>query len=157
MPPPKPATLLFLLLLFSAAPFTAPAIDYHRVNLRDISFKPSHDHYHRHIHNISNPSRNRTANKHELSLTLLHHDAVSGRSYASHRDRVADLLSRDSARAESITRRLSPEYYRVDDFESEVVSGLDEGSGEYFVRVGVGSPPKDQYLVVDSGSDVIWV
>nr|CAD1821105.1 unnamed protein product [Ananas comosus var. bracteatus] len=158
MPPPKPTTLLFLLLhLFSTAPFTAPAIDYHRVNLRDIAFEPSH-HYHHHIHNISNPSRNATANKHELSLTLLHRDAVSGRSYASHRDRVADLLSRDSARAASITRRLSPAYYyHVDDFGSEVVSGLDEGSGEYFVRVGVGSPPKDQYLVVDSGSDVIWV
>ncbi|KAF5738161.1 protein ASPARTIC PROTEASE IN GUARD CELL 2-like [Tripterygium wilfordii] len=31
--------------------------------------------------------------------------------------------------------------YQVEDFRSEVVSGMEEGSGEY-VRIGVGSPPR---------------
>lgn len=38
-----------------------------------------------------------------------------------------------------------------------MVSGTEQGSGEYFVRIGVGSPPKNQYVVIDSGSDIIWV
>lgn len=35
--------------------------------------------------------------------------------------------------------------------------GMEEGSGEYFVRIGVGSPPRSQYMVIDSGSDIVWV
>ncbi|CAN0908990.1 Protein ASPARTIC PROTEASE IN GUARD CELL 2 [Linum grandiflorum] len=31
---------------------------------------------------------------------------------------------------------------------------MEQGSGEYFVRIGVGSPPTSQYMVVDSGSDI---
>uniref|UniRef100_A0A0V0HXF5 Peptidase A1 domain-containing protein n=1 Tax=Solanum chacoense TaxID=4108 RepID=A0A0V0HXF5_SOLCH len=34
---------------------------------------------------------------------------------------------------------------------------MDQGSGEYFVRIGVGSPAKNQYMVLDSGSDIVWV
>lgn len=34
---------------------------------------------------------------------------------------------------------------------------MEEGSGEYFVRIGVGSPPRSQYMVIDSGSDIVWV
>ncbi|MBA0751587.1 hypothetical protein Gogos_000502, partial [Gossypium gossypioides] len=45
----------------------------------------------------------------------------------------------------------------VNDFGSDVVSGMDQGSGEYFVRIGVGSPPRSQYMVIDSGSDIVWV
>lgn len=90
------------------------------------------------------------------SLALLHRDAISGATYPSRRHAVLGLVARDNARAEYLVRRLSSRYLPTD-FGSEVVSGLDEGSGEYFVRVGVGSPPMEQYLVVDSGSDVIWV
>nr|CAD1821073.1 unnamed protein product [Ananas comosus var. bracteatus] len=129
MPPPKPTTLLFLLLhLFSAAPFTAPAIDYHRVNLRDIA--------------SPNSPPPRRGLRPQLRLAP--------------RPRRGPLEPRLGPRRIHYAPPIA-EYYHVDDFGSEVVSGLDEGSGEYFVRVGVGSPPKDQYLVVDSGSDVIWV
>ncbi|CAM8938861.1 unnamed protein product [Rhodiola kirilowii] len=34
---------------------------------------------------------------------------------------------------------------------------MEQGSGEYFVRIGVGSPPRNQYMVIDSGSDIVWV
>jgi len=90
------------------------------------------------------------------SLALVHRDAITGTTYPSRRHAVVDRVARDNARAEYLVRRLSPTYLPTD-LGSEVVSGLDEGSGEYFVRVGVGSPPTEQYLVVDSGSDVIWV
>ncbi|KAL5215142.1 hypothetical protein ABZP36_004294 [Zizania latifolia] len=89
-------------------------------------------------------------------LALLHRDVISGTTYPSRRHAVLGLVARDNARAEYLGRRLSSRYL-PDDLGEEVVSGLDEGSGEYFVRVGVGSPPTEQYLVVDSGSDVIWV
>lgn len=90
------------------------------------------------------------------SFALVRRDAVTGATYPSRRHAVLDLVARDNARAEYLAGRLSPTY-QTTDLGSEVVSGLDEGSGEYFVRVGIGSPPTEQYLVVDSGSDVIWV
>ncbi|KAJ1273472.1 hypothetical protein BS78_06G283500 [Paspalum vaginatum] len=90
------------------------------------------------------------------SFALVRRDAVTGATYPSRRHAVLDLVARDNARAEYLASRLSPTYQPAD-LGSEVVSGLDEGSGEYFVRVGIGSPPTEQYLVVDSGSDVIWV
>ncbi|KAL6181075.1 hypothetical protein ACLB2K_047732 [Fragaria x ananassa] len=34
-------------------------------------------------------------------------------------------------------------------FSSSIVSGLSQGSGEYFTRIGVGSPPKYLYMVLD--------
>ncbi|GJN01322.1 hypothetical protein PR202_ga18581 [Eleusine coracana subsp. coracana] len=93
------------------------------------------------------------------SLALLHRDVVTGVKHPSRRHAVLDLVARDKARAEYLARRLSlslPEE-EAEDLGSEVVSGLNDGSGEYYVRVGVGSPPTEQYLVIDSGSDVIWV
>ncbi|WVZ72175.1 hypothetical protein U9M48_020677 [Paspalum notatum var. saurae] len=41
--------------------------------------------------------------------------------------------------------------------QGPVVSGVGQGSGEYFSRVGVGSPARELYLVLDTGSDVTWV
>ncbi|KAL3743644.1 hypothetical protein ACJRO7_018849 [Eucalyptus globulus] len=42
-------------------------------------------------------------------------------------------------------------------FSSSVVSGLAQGSGEYFTRLGVGTPPRYVYMVLDTGSDVVWI
>jgi len=39
-----------------------------------------------------------------------------------------------------------------DSTEYAVVSGLAQGSGEYFTWVGVGTPP-----MLDTGSDVVWL
>jgi hypothetical protein len=36
-------------------------------------------------------------------------------------------------------------------------SGLAQGSGEYFASVGVGTPPTPALLVLDTGSDVVWL
>ncbi|XP_043717852.1 protein ASPARTIC PROTEASE IN GUARD CELL 2 [Telopea speciosissima] len=96
-------------------------------------------------------------------LELVHRDVLlSSSNFSDHRRRLEERLKRDAVRVASLTRRLSAAHgggasYEVEDFGSDVVSGMDQGSGEYFVRIGVGSPPTDQYMVIDSGSDIVWV
>ncbi|EXB96367.1 Aspartic proteinase nepenthesin-2 [Morus notabilis] len=84
-----------------------------------------------------------------------------------HRRIFNERMKRDAHRVASLVRRLAnssnnsrisgSDKYEVEDFGSEVVSGMDQGSGEYFVRIGVGSPARSQYMVIDSGSDIVWV
>ncbi|KAK3161207.1 hypothetical protein QOZ80_1BG0073870 [Eleusine coracana subsp. coracana] len=38
-----------------------------------------------------------------------------------------------------------------------VVSGLAQGSGEYFTKIGVGTPATPSLMVLDTGSDVVWM
>ncbi|XP_024381708.1 aspartyl protease family protein 2 [Physcomitrium patens] len=42
-------------------------------------------------------------------------------------------------------------------FQSPVVSGSTLGSGQYFVDFFLGTPPQKFSLIVDSGSDLLWV
>ncbi|KAM7508563.1 hypothetical protein LguiA_019016 [Lonicera macranthoides] len=51
----------------------------------------------------------------------------------------------------------TPTAIKTTNFSSSVVSGLAQGSGEYFTRFGIGTPPKYIYMVIDTGSDVIWI
>ncbi|XP_072970320.1 protein ASPARTIC PROTEASE IN GUARD CELL 2 [Typha angustifolia] len=144
----------FFFFFLSTSPFLSSSLDFHHVNLHDLSFKSSHhpkDHHHQNHTHVD-----KLHTEDNLSVNLFHRDSLSNHAYRSHGHRIASLLARDAARAAAVTRRLSPSY-KVEDFGSEVVSGLTAGSGEYFVRVGVGTPPEDQFMVVDSGSDVIWV
>ncbi|XP_058090254.1 protein ASPARTIC PROTEASE IN GUARD CELL 2-like [Magnolia sinica] len=94
-------------------------------------------------------------------LKLVHRDVITARNFSGHRHRLDDRIARDVKRVEGLTQRLTGGAggvrYGVSDFGSEVVSGMEEGSGEYFVRIGVGSPPRPQYMVIDSGSDIVWV
>ncbi|XP_022761687.1 aspartic proteinase-like protein 2 isoform X2 [Durio zibethinus] len=36
-------------------------------------------------------------------------------------------------------------------------SGRPDGLGLYYAKIGIGTPPKDYYLQVDTGSDLMWV
>nr|XP_009385987.1 PREDICTED: protein ASPARTIC PROTEASE IN GUARD CELL 2 [Musa acuminata subsp. malaccensis] len=141
-------TSFFVLQLLFLPPFAALALDFHVVKPHDLAFGARH-----------RPAKLAPLGHghNRLSLSLFHRDALPGRNFSGHRHRLDRLLERDSRRVVTLTRRLSTARYHVDDFGSEVVSGLEEGSGEYFVRVGVGVPPRDQYLVVDSGSDIVWI
>ncbi|URE17787.1 Eukaryotic aspartyl protease, partial [Musa troglodytarum] len=141
-------TSFFVLQLLFLAPFAALALDFHVVKPHELAFGARH-----------RPAKlaPRDHGHNRLSLSLFHRDAIPGRNFSGHRHRLDRLLERDSRRVATLTRRLSAARYHVDDFGSEVVSGLEEGSGEYFVRVGVGVPPREQYLVVDSGSDIVWI
>ncbi|KAG1355189.1 protein ASPARTIC PROTEASE IN GUARD CELL 2-like [Cocos nucifera] len=140
-----------LLLLLADMALATPTIDFQYLNVHELLIQTSNPHHlsKTHVHE---------ANK--WALNLVHRDSISGRNYSSHHHRFQELMNRDARRVAGLTRRLAASIgpaYSLEDFGSEVVSGLEEGSGEYFVRVGVGSPPREQYMVIDSGSDVTWV
>ncbi|KAK8564110.1 hypothetical protein V6N13_005675 [Hibiscus sabdariffa] len=100
-------------------------------------------------------------------LKLVHRDRLSLNNTAifrNHSHRFHARMQRDVKRVASLLLRISGGGFHdgvaadgVNDFGSDVVSGMDQGSGEYFVRIGVGSPPRNQYMVIDSGSDIVWV
>ena len=94
-------------------------------------------------------------------LKLVHRDKVSFSNKLHNHSHVFHArMHRDVKRVASLIHRLSSgsaAKYEVEDFGSDVVSGMNQGSGEYFVRIGLGSPPRSQYMVIDSGSDIVWV
>ncbi|GMG98930.1 hypothetical protein Nepgr_000770 [Nepenthes gracilis] len=105
-----------------------------------------------------------------LKLKLIHRDKLStGSNFSDHSRRFSLRISRDVKRVAALVRSLSSggasnpgggvglNNYEAEAFGSEVISGMDQGSGEFFVRIGVGSPPRSQYMVIDSGSDIVWV
>ncbi|KAK8493339.1 hypothetical protein V6N13_046723 [Hibiscus sabdariffa] len=106
-------------------------------------------------------------NQGKWKLKLVHRDKLSSNAAATFKDyehRFHARMQRDVKRVASLLRRISAggdqdggAAYEANAFGSDVVSGMDQGSGEYFVRIGVGSPPKSQYMVIDSGSDIVWV
>lgn len=80
-------------------------------------------------------------------------------------------LARDSARVNFINSKLDFQLsnltrsdlkpvqtdIRPEDLQSPVTSGISQGSGEYFARLGVGTPAKQYYMVLDTGSDINWI
>ncbi|WMV11585.1 hypothetical protein MTR67_004970 [Solanum verrucosum] len=94
-----------------------------------------------------------------LSLQLHHVDLVSPSSFNATPHALFKLrLQRDAYRAKAISDLAAGKPHAGGrDFSSSVVSGLSQGSGEYFTRIGVGTPPKYVYMVLDTGSDVVWI
>ncbi|OIW16770.1 hypothetical protein TanjilG_05504 [Lupinus angustifolius] len=100
-----------------------------------------------------------------LSLDLHHIDALSFNKTPLHLFNLR--LQRDAARVISFSSILSKATsqnktkptgsFTGSGFSSSVTSGLSQGSGEYFTRLGVGTPPKYIYMVLDTGSDVVWL
>ncbi|KAH6797236.1 Eukaryotic aspartyl protease family protein [Perilla frutescens var. hirtella] len=67
-------------------------------------------------------------------------------------------LARDQAHVRSLLSRLSFSLSKhSNQLESPVISGLKQQSGEYFVRIGIGTPAAEFYMVMDTGSDVSWL
>ncbi|KAM7484868.1 hypothetical protein LguiA_000877 [Lonicera macranthoides] len=114
-------------------------------------------------HDIASINHSNPTNK--WKLNLVHRDKISSTHFSNQSYRLQSRIKRDVKRVASLIRRLAGAAtsvgagasYEVEDFGSEVVSGMNQGSGEYFVRIGVGSPPRSQYMVIDSGSDIVWV
>ncbi|KAF8705052.1 hypothetical protein HU200_031310 [Digitaria exilis] len=113
-----------------------------------------------------------------LTLRLHSRDFIPGEQgrHESYRSLVLSRLRRDTARAAAVSARaalaaaglLSHQDLRPADtspvfaasaaaIQGPVVSGVGQGSGEYFSRVGVGSPARELYMVLDTGSDVTWL
>lgn len=111
------------------------------------------------------------SSRNTLSFELHSRFSVRGASEKSYRSLTLSRLGRDSARVKAIQTRLdlvSLGIRKVDltpleaeveteKLEGPVISGTSQGSGEYFSRVGVGKPPMQAYMVLDTGSDVNWV
>ncbi|KAL6128558.1 hypothetical protein ACLB2K_071913 [Fragaria x ananassa] len=138
--------LFFFTLLLS---LSSAALDHQTLLLSPLPSAPS----------LSQPESFSQPDSHPSSLSLpLHHlDALSSDQTPSQLFRLR--LRRDSLRFDSLT---SLAYNRTrpgpsSGFSSSIVSGLSQGSGEYFTRIGVGSPPKYLYMVLDTGSDVVWL
>ncbi|KAF7840606.1 aspartyl protease family protein 2 [Senna tora] len=96
-----------------------------------------------------------------LSLPLHHIDAIS---FNKTPDQLFNLrLQRDASRAKALTSMAAKAAARNrtrargSGFSSSVISGLAQGSGEYFTRFGVGTPARYVYMVLDTGSDVVWL
>lgn len=95
---------------------------------------------HKHAHNDYN----------SLTLARLERDSV----------RVKSLQTRLDLAINGITRSdLNPVYTELgaEELEVPVISGTSQGSGEYFSRLGIGHPPSQVYMVLDTGSDVNWI
>ncbi|BAT98696.1 hypothetical protein VIGAN_10001600 [Vigna angularis var. angularis] len=93
-------------------------------------------------------------------VQILHRDKISTAPAKDHTTRFNQRMKRDVKRVSSIVNSNSHAYTEAAEeasFGSDVVSGTEEGSGEYFVRIGIGSPATYQYMVIDSGSDIVWV
>ncbi|CAL5400873.1 unnamed protein product [Camellia sinensis] len=90
-----------------------------------------------------------------LSVQLHHRDSLS---FNATPERLFHLrLQRDAARAKTLSSAVYGNTTAGRDFSSSIISGLAQGSGEYFTRLGIGTPPKYSYMVLDTGSDVIWI
>ncbi|CAJ1933026.1 unnamed protein product [Sphenostylis stenocarpa] len=99
-------------------------------------------------------------------LQLFHRDKINTGPHKDHTARFNQRIKRDVKRVTSLLhlrRQNNSNTYSYTEaaeeasFGSDVVSGTEEGSGEYFVRIGIGSPATYQYMVIDSGSDIVWV
>ncbi|KAE8666078.1 Protein ASPARTIC PROTEASE IN GUARD CELL 1 [Hibiscus syriacus] len=108
-----------------------------------------------------------------LSIHIHPRASVHKSSHLDYKSLTLSRLERDSARVTSLATRLdlavngfSKSDLRpldkgselgAEDLESPIVSGSNQGSGEYFSRVGIGTPASQVYMVLDTGSDVNWV
>ncbi|KAF5730377.1 protein ASPARTIC PROTEASE IN GUARD CELL 1 [Tripterygium wilfordii] len=111
------------------------------------------------------------SNSSSLSLTLHSRDIIYKTHAEDYKSLVLTRLERDSARVDSLNTKLNLALNTInkhdlkpveveiqpEDLSTPVVSGSSQGSGEYFTRVGVGSPAKNFYMVLDTGSDVNWL
>ncbi|KAD1807298.1 hypothetical protein E3N88_42261 [Mikania micrantha] len=79
-------------------------------------------------------------------------------------------LARDSLRVDSLTTNVDLAITGISkskmntnfvltpaDLSTPVTSGITQGSGEYFAKVGLGTPANYYYMVIDTGSDINWL
>ncbi|MFS8019852.1 putative nepenthesin [Helianthus anomalus] len=92
----------------------------------------------------------------------IHHD----QHHHDHESLTLARLARDSHRVTSLSAKLnfaisgtnkSNSVYKVEDLTTPVTSGFSQGIGEYFARVGLGTPVQTYHMVIDTGSDITWL
>ncbi|KAL3501675.1 hypothetical protein ACH5RR_036124 [Cinchona calisaya] len=99
------------------------------------------------------------------SLSFELHSRVGFRQVADivdYKSLTLARLERNSARVKSLQTRVHMAVHRTQldadkVLRGPVTSGTSQGVGEYFTRVGIGSPPRRVFLALDTGSDVTWL
>ncbi|CAL0315314.1 unnamed protein product [Lupinus luteus] len=105
-----------------------------------------------------------------FSLELHSRASIQNPSHNDYKSLTLSRLARDSVRVKSLQTRLDISLKRIsqtgsqqqnsfifNEIQGPIVSGTSQGSGEYFLRVGIGNPPSQSYMVLDTGSDVSWI
>ncbi|KAK4344966.1 hypothetical protein RND71_035142 [Anisodus tanguticus] len=112
---------------------------------------------------FANELQQEYSDENTLSIKLHHVDLLSPSSFNTTPHALFKLrLKRDAVRAKSLSLLATAAANAnanatVKDFSSSVISGVSQGSGEYFTRIGIGTPPKYAYLILDTGSDIVWI
>ncbi|XP_058100453.1 aspartyl protease family protein 2 [Magnolia sinica] len=155
----------FLCLTFLSGGFSKP-LDFQTLVLTPLSKPPTPnlDLPWSHSEASTLTTATETTPQNTLHLRLEHVDSLASNSTP---DQLFHLrLQRDALRVKALTTLAEQPHHRgsarnttahVKDFSSSVISGLPQGSGEYFTRLGVGTPPKYSYMVLDTGSDIVWL
>ncbi|WCJ22426.1 Eukaryotic aspartyl protease family protein [Euphorbia peplus] len=148
----KPRNTLLSILFLSVTLIISVTADYQTLILNPLPSHPS----------LSWEEDTTTGEDEELSphstfsVQLHHIDALSSNRTPSELFKLR--LDRDAARVTGISSLSTAAAAPVRaGFSSSVISGLAQGSGEYFTRIGVGTPPKYVYMVLDTGSDIVWI
>ncbi|CAA0831386.1 Eukaryotic aspartyl protease family protein [Striga hermonthica] len=84
------------------------------------------------------------------TVVLYHIDHLSSDSNSTPESLFLNRLQRDAIRVAAIATRTG-------NFSSPIISGFSHGIGEYFTLIGVGTPPKPFYMILDTGSDLTWL
>ncbi|KAF8783574.1 hypothetical protein HU200_000512 [Digitaria exilis] len=172
-PSPIYSLLLFLLLLphlTAALPKPPARVRYHTLRATPLSPEPIARADAAAISGDANSEAilQHTTNSTTVQLLLTHRDAFAPPN-ATAPQILAHLLARDAVRADAISAaaasagaatngtKRAPRRPSRGGFAAPVVSGLSKGSGEYFAQVGVGTPSTPALLVLDTGSDVVWL
>ncbi|KAF5803731.1 putative nepenthesin [Helianthus annuus] len=104
-----------------------------------------------------------------LSFTLHPRSSVHhNQHYHDYESLTLARLARDSHRVTSLITKLNfaisgtnisetNPVYKADTLTTPVTSGLSQRSGEYFARVGLGTPAQSYYMTIDTGSDLTWL
>ncbi|GER36633.1 eukaryotic aspartyl protease family protein [Striga asiatica] len=134
-------SFLFLLLITSPTIISSsPSLNYHNTFFPTSPSQPHHE-----------PESDPTTMT--LSMPLLHVDSLHpAKSSLTPTQLLRLRLRRDILRAEAHKHLRGPAQ-----FNSSIYSGILQGSGEFFTRLMVGTPPQLAQFVVDTGSDLTWL
>ncbi|KAF9593922.1 hypothetical protein IFM89_026165 [Coptis chinensis] len=99
-----------------------------------------------------------------FSLKLYPRNALYKSQFKSLKEISLDRLERDVARVNFLKKKIYRAIHgngtsdlKTMDLEIPITSGKSQGSGEYFARFGYGTPPKQLYTSIDTGSDITWI
>ncbi|KAL5722209.1 hypothetical protein ACHQM5_005755 [Ranunculus cassubicifolius] len=100
-----------------------------------------------------------------LTVKLYSRDTLDPTPFKNYKDLTLARIERDTARVNFISKKLNlvnqgneVGFSPMDVVETPLISGVGEYSlREYYARFGIGTPAKQFYLAIDTGSDVTWI